>query len=184
MKIFPFPFYHELLQKFRIQCILGNIWTTRTKSITYNTKSYENNWNIFGTYCTCCIFMGVPEGKNIGRRKEICPTFSDCACVVKFSGETFQNCCRRRGWSDYGKFLLDSIYSTKLTEFPSKLTEFVPFIFIIRQCCLTVKRILPDWLCFPHELLMRFNLKNYILNVISLLVYIIVSIEQGNQFNT
>jgi hypothetical protein len=43
------------------------------------------------------------------------------------------------GTSDYEKFLLDSIFPTKLTEFP---TKFVPFIFIISQYCLTVKRIL------------------------------------------
>jgi hypothetical protein len=47
--------------------------------------------------------------------------------------------------SDYEKFLLDSI-------FPTKLTEFVPFIFIISQYCPTVKRILPDWLCLPNKL--------------------------------
>jgi hypothetical protein len=40
---------------------------------------------------------------------------------------------------------LDSIFSTKLTEF-------VPFIFIIGQYCPTVKRILPDWLCLPNKL--------------------------------
>jgi hypothetical protein len=27
--------------------------------------------------------MGVREGKNLRGRKEICPTFSDCARVVK-----------------------------------------------------------------------------------------------------
>jgi hypothetical protein len=48
------------------------------------------------------------------------------------------------GRSDYEKFLLDSIFPTKLTEFPTILTEFVPFIFIISQYCPTVKRILPD----------------------------------------
>ena len=47
------------------------------------------------------------------------------------------------GRSDYEKFLLDSIFPTKLTEFPTKFTEFVPFIFIISQYCPTVKRILP-----------------------------------------
>jgi hypothetical protein len=72
-------------------------------------------------------------------------------CQKKFSGETFQNCCRR-GRSDYEKFLLDSIFPTKWTEFPTKLTEFVPFIFIISQYCPTVKRILPDWLCLPNKL--------------------------------
>jgi hypothetical protein len=75
------------------------------------------------------------------------------ALSKKFSGETFQNCCRRGGGGgDYEKFLLDSIFPTKLTEFPTKLTEFVPFIFIISQFCPTVKRILPDWLCLPNKL--------------------------------
>ena len=55
----------------------------------------------------------------------------------------------RVGKSDYEKFLLDSIFPTKLTEFPTKLTEFAPFIFIISQYCPTVKRILPDCLCLP-----------------------------------
>ena len=85
----------------------------------------------------------------------LCPS-----CQKKFSGETFKNCCRRGGGrSDYEKFLLDSIFPTKLTEFPTKLTEFptkltefVPsFIFIISQYCPTVKRILPDWLCLPNK---------------------------------
>jgi hypothetical protein len=65
-------------------------------------------------------------------------TFADCAQVVKKN--------LGGGRSDYEKFLLDSIFPTKLTEFP---TKFVPFIFIIGQYCPTVKRILPDWLCFP-----------------------------------
>ena len=56
------------------------------------------------------------------------------------------------GGSDYEKFLLDSIFPTKLIEFRTKLTEFVPFIFIISQYCPTVKRILPDWLCLPNKL--------------------------------
>jgi hypothetical protein len=87
--------------------------------------------------------------KKLGGRKEICPTFSDCAlvCQKKFSGETLEG-----GRSDYDKFLLDSIFPTKLTEFPTKLTEFVPFIFIISQYCPTVKQILPDWLCLPNKL--------------------------------
>ena len=79
-------------------------------------------------------------GKKFARLFRIVPTLSK-----KISGETFQNCCRRRGGgSDYEKFLLDSI-------FPTKLTEFVPFIFIISQYCPTVKRILPDWLCLPNK---------------------------------
>ena len=56
------------------------------------------------------------------------------------------------GRSDYEKFLLDSIFPTKLTEFPTTLTKYVPFIFIIKQYCPTVKRILPDWLCLPNKL--------------------------------
>ena len=51
----------------------------------------------------------------------------------------------RGGRSYHEKFLLDSI-------FPTKLTEFVPFIFIISQYCPTAKRILPDWLCLPNKL--------------------------------
>jgi hypothetical protein len=75
--------------------------------------------------------------KKLRGRKEICPTFSDCARVVDGGG--------RGGRNDYEKFLLDNI-------FPTKLTEFVPFIFIISQYCPTVKRILPDWLCLPNKL--------------------------------
>jgi hypothetical protein len=56
------------------------------------------------------------------------------------------------GRSDYEKFLLDSIFPTKLTEFPTKFTEFVPFIFIISQYFPTVKRILRDWLCLPMHI--------------------------------
>jgi hypothetical protein len=83
--------------------------------------------------------------KKLGGRKEICPTFPDCARVVK---KTVVD----GGGSDYEKFLLDSIFPTKLTEFPTQLTEFVPFIFIISQYCPTVKRILPNWFCLPNKL--------------------------------
>ena len=100
----------------------------------------------------CCItfmifhFMGVREGKIRGAERNLPDFFGFCpSCQKKFSGETFQNCCRQGGRSDYEKFLLDSI-------FPTKLTEFVPFIFIISQYCPTVKRILPDWLCLPNKL--------------------------------
>ena len=68
--------------------------------------------------------------KKLGGRKEICPTFSDCARVVKnnfpqkLSKIVFDE---GGGRSDYEKLLLDSIFPTKLTEFPTKLTEFVPF---------------------------------------------------------
>jgi hypothetical protein len=74
--------------------------------------------------------------KKLGGRKEICPTFSDCARVVKkIFRRNFPKLLSTGGGerSDYEKFLLDSIFPTKLTEFPTKLTEFVPFIFIISQ---------------------------------------------------
>jgi hypothetical protein len=78
--------------------------------------------------------------KKLGGLKEICPTFSDCARVVKKNfPEKLSKIVVDGGRSDYEKFLLDSI-------FPTKLTEFVPFIFIISQYCPTVKRILPDLL--------------------------------------
>ena len=94
--------------------------------------------------------MGVRERKILGGRKEICPTFSDCARVVKknFPEKLSKIVVDGGGGgeeSDYEKFLLNSI-------FPTKLTEFVPFIFIISQYCPTVKRILPDWLCLPNKL--------------------------------
>jgi hypothetical protein len=69
--------------------------------------------------------------------------------VPKLSKKIFRIEKLSRNWggggrSDYEKFLLDSIFPTILTELPTKLTEFVPFIFIINQYCPTVKRILPD----------------------------------------
>jgi hypothetical protein len=78
--------------------------------------------------------------KKIGGAERNLPDFFGLCprCQKKFSGETFQNSCRRGGRSDYENlFLLDSIFPTKLTEFPTKLTEFVPFIFIISQYCPT-----------------------------------------------
>ena len=95
--------------------------------------------------------------EKIRERKEICPTFSDCARVVKKNfRRNFPKLLSTGGGrgNDYEKFLLDSIFPTKLTAFPipTKLTEFVPFIFIISQYCPTVKRKLPDWLCLPNKL--------------------------------
>jgi hypothetical protein len=110
---------------------------------------------------------GYGKEKIKGAERNFPDFFGLCpSCQKKFSRETFQNCRRRGGGgggggrSDYEKFLLDSIFPTKLTEFPTKLTEFptkltefVPsFIFIISQYCPTVKRILPDWLCLPNKL--------------------------------
>jgi hypothetical protein len=100
---------------------------------------YQDTWDLGGSSPKFQgFFHGRTGRKKLGGRKEICPTFSDCARVVKKN--------------DYEKFLLDSIFPTKLTEFPTKLTEFVPFIFIISQYCPTVKQILPDWLCLPNKL--------------------------------
>jgi hypothetical protein len=77
------------------------------------------------------------------------PDFSDCSRVVKTNfPENLSKIVVDGGWverSDYEKFLLDTI-------FPTKLTEFAPFIFIISQYCPTGKRILPDWLCLPNKL--------------------------------
>jgi hypothetical protein len=94
-------------------------------------------------------FHGRTGRNKLGGRKEICSTFSDCARGAK---KNFPDKLSKivvdgggGGKSDYEKFLLDSI-------FPTKLTEFVPFIFIISQYCPTVKRILPDWLCLPNKL--------------------------------
>ena len=99
--------------------------------------------------CTMILQHGRTGRKKLGGRKEICPTFSE-----KIFRRNFPKLLSGGGGarSDYGKFLLDSIFPTKLTEFLTKLTEFVPFIFIISQYCPTVKRILPDWLCLPNKL--------------------------------
>ena len=103
-------------------------------------------------------YHGRTGRKKLGGRKEICPTFSDCArVVIKIFRRNFPKLLSTEGGggggrSDYEKFLLDKIFPTKSTDFPTKLTEFVPFIFIISQYCPTVKRILPDWLCLPNKL--------------------------------
>jgi hypothetical protein len=39
-----------------------------------------------------------------------------------------------------------------ITKFSTKLTELVPFFFLLSQYCPTVERILPDWLCLPNKL--------------------------------
>ena len=80
---------------------------------------------------------------------------SDCARVVKkIFRRNFPKLLSTGGGgvSGYEKFLLDSMFTTRLTEFPTKLTEFVTFIFVISQYWKTVKRILPDWLCLPNKL--------------------------------
>jgi hypothetical protein len=87
----------------------------------------------------CLLAWAYGKGKIRGAERNLPDFFGLCPrCQKKISGETVQNCCRRGGGgggggggagrSDYEKFLLDSIFPTTLTEFP---TKFVPFIFII-----------------------------------------------------
>jgi hypothetical protein len=88
-----------------------------------------------------------------GAERNLSDFFGFCpSCQKKIFRRNFPKLLSTGGRNDYEKFLLDSIFSTKLTEFPTKLTEFVPFIFIISQYCPTMKRILPDWLCLPNKL--------------------------------
>ena len=71
--------------------------------------------------------MGVREGKNNGgggrkfarlfRRNFPKKNFTEKLSKIVVDG----------GRSDYETFLLDSIFPTKLREFPTKLTEFVHF---------------------------------------------------------
>ena len=86
------------------------------------------------------LLHGRTGRKKIGGRKEICLTFLHFAPVVKKIFQTnFPNLLSGGGERiDYKKFLLDSIFPTNMIEFPTKLTEFVPFIFII------MAPILPD----------------------------------------
>jgi hypothetical protein len=84
-----------------------------------------------------------------GTERNLPDSVSDCARVVKKIFRRNFPKLLLTGGSGYEKFLLDSIFPTKLTEFPTKWTEFVPFIFVISQYCPIVKRILPDWLCLP-----------------------------------
>jgi hypothetical protein len=63
---------------------------------------------------------GCTGRKKLGGRKEIFPTFSDCARIVKknFQEKLSKIVVDGGGGGDYEKFLLDSIFPTKLTEFP------------------------------------------------------------------
>ena len=97
----------------------------------------------------------VREGKKLNRGAERnLPDFFGLfpRCQKNFPEKLSKIVVDAGGRSDCEKFLLDSIFPTKLTELPTKLTEFVPFIFIISQYCPTLKRILPDWLCLPNKL--------------------------------
>jgi hypothetical protein len=85
--------------------------------------------------------------EKIRGRKEICPTFSDCARVVKIIFRRNYPKLLSTGGGGREEWLRKiairfpyCIFPTKLTEFRTKLTEFVPFIFIISQYCPTVTR--------------------------------------------
>jgi hypothetical protein len=95
----------------------------------------------------CSHKHGRTGRKKLGGRKEICPTQFQIVPVLskKICLRNFPKLLSTGGGSGYEKFLLDSI-------FPTKLTEFGTFIFVISQYCPTVKRILPDWLCLPNKL--------------------------------
>jgi hypothetical protein len=93
--------------------------------------------------------MGVREGKNYGAKRNLPDFFG---LYVPWLSKKFPETLSKLvadgggGRSDYEKFLLDSIFPTKLTEFP---TKFVPFIFIISQYCPTVKRTCPTGFVCP-----------------------------------
>ena len=95
----------------------------------------------------CSHKHGRTGRKKLGGRKEICPTQFRIVPTLskKICRRNFPKLLSTGGGSGYEKFLLNSI-------FPTKLTEFVTFIFVISQYCPTVKRILPDWLCLPNKL--------------------------------
>ena len=57
--------------------------------------------------------------------------------------------CTILGSKNFSEHQTPFTYITKLT---TKLTLFVPVLFIISQYCPTVKRILPDCLCLPNKL--------------------------------
>ena len=77
--------------------------------IITDIKVYQEpyHFDIVANLLKSCYYInynyhGRTGRKKLGGWKEICPTFLDCARVVKkkFSGETFQNCCsqgRARG---------------------------------------------------------------------------------------
>ena len=102
----------------------------------------------------CSHRHGRTGRKKLGGGGKKFDSVSDCARVVKkiFRRNFPKLLSTGGGGIGYEKFLLDSIFPTKLTEFPTQLTEFVTFIFVISQYWKTVKRILPDWLCLPNKL--------------------------------
>ena len=103
--------------------------------------------------------MGVPEGKKLGGRKEICPNFSDYARPVPKiffpeqlnfedlppppppSPKKFRSVYHFRGpkiFRIYQNFSKHHTNFSHISKFPAKLTEFFPFFFIISQYCPTV----------------------------------------------
>jgi hypothetical protein len=70
--------------------------------------------------------------------------FGQCTILgVKKFFRTYQNFSKHTNFPDIAKF------TTKFTEFLTKLTQFVPFFFIKSQNCPTVELILPDLLSLP-----------------------------------
>jgi hypothetical protein len=112
-----------------------------------------------GSRSSVAMTHGRTGRKKLAGRKEICPTFSDCARVVKknFPEKLSKIVVDEGGRSDYEKFLLDSIFSTKLTEFPTKLTEFVPFIFIISQYICPTGFVCPPPARYTHAMTTRYH---------------------------
>ena len=78
---------------------------------------------------------GQTGRKKLGGRKKFARLFWIVPELSKkFSADTFQN----ENGNDYEKFLLDSIFPTKLTEFPTKWTEFKP---ILPDCEANIARL-------------------------------------------
>jgi hypothetical protein len=111
--------------------------------------------------------------KKLGGRKEIWPTFSDCARPVPKklfveeinfgdpqphpppSPKQFRSVYHFSGPKNFPDLQNFSEHQTPfpyITKLTTKLTSFVPVLFIISQYCPTVKRILPDCLCLPNKL--------------------------------
>jgi hypothetical protein len=74
--------------------------------------------------CNCCSQFAYHHIRTYGKekirgRKEICPTFSDCAELSKkFSAETFQNCCRRGGGIITKNFYYIAYFPQNWQNFP------------------------------------------------------------------
>jgi hypothetical protein len=78
--------------------------------------------------------------KKLGGRKKFAQLFWIVPELSKNFPETLSKIVvdGGEGGNDYEKFLLDSIFPTKLTEFPTKLTEFKP---ILPNCEANIARL-------------------------------------------